>query len=76
MKETKIEITFKSSHLTFPLFLRILRFTGNLSFKKVKSEKNRVIIYSHLESTEKLIALRKLFGFLNFYEILTIETTY
>ena len=76
MKETKIEVTFKSSHLTFPLFLRILRFTGNFSFKKVKSEKNRVIIYSQLESTEKMIALRKLFGYLNFYEILTVETIY
>jgi hypothetical protein len=76
MKESKIEVTFKSSHLSFPIFLRILKFTGNISFNKIKSEKNRVIIYSNLASAEKLAALRKLFGFLNFYEILTVETTY
>ncbi len=76
MKESKIEVTFKSSHLSFPTYLRILRFTGNIKYSKIKSEKNRVIIYTNLEQTEKLKALRNFFGFLNFYEILTVETTY
>ena len=76
MQESKIEVTFKSSHLSFPTYLRVLKFTGNIKYSKIKSERNRVIIYTNLEKTEKLNVLRNFFGFLNFYEILTIETTY
>ena len=76
MKESKVEITFKSSHFSFPLFLRILRFTGNIAYSKIKTEKNRVTIYTSLEKNAKLLALRQLFGYLNFYDILTVETTY
>lgn len=76
MGESKTYVYFKKYTLFFVTLLKVLKFIGIFKFSKVVKESKRIVIYTNLKETEKLIMLRKLFFGINFFSIQRIETNY
>ena len=76
MGESKTYVYFKKYTFFFVTFLKLLNLMGILKFTKVTKESKRIVLYTDLKETNKIVALRKLFFGFNFFSIQSIETSY